>query len=438
MPFELLVLVVGALLIVMALSGSVLQRLPLSTSLFYLAVGVMLGPECAGLIRVDFARDAPWLERVTELAVLLSLFTAGMKLRSRITDAAWAMPLRLASASMLLTIGALTLVGYFVLKLPLGAAMLLGAVLAPTDPVLASDVQVEHAGDRDRLRFALTGEAGLNDGTAFPFVMLSLGLLALHPLGNLGLHWIGVDLLWAVAAGLGVGFALGTGLGRLVVYLRSRHKEAVGLEEFVTLGLIALSYGAALLLHAYAFLAVFAAGLSLRRIERKASGEDVPGNVLLEQSADELHEVATAPEHAPAFLAQTVLSFNEQLERVVEVALVLLLGALLRWEYFSLPVLASAGVLLFVIRPAAVVLGLIGTERSRSQTVLVSWFGIRGVGSMYYLAFAVQHGLPPHLAEQLTAVTLVVVALSIVLHGISVTPFMNLYAKRHTGDSARA
>ncbi|HEY6555980.1 MAG TPA: sodium:proton antiporter [Polyangiaceae bacterium] len=438
MPFELLVLVVGALLIVMALSGSVLKRLPLSTSLFYLAVGVVLGPECAGLIRVDFVRDAPWLERVTELAVLLSLFTAGMKLRSRNKDAAWTMPLRLASASMVLTIAALTLVGYFLLKLPLGAAVLLGAVLAPTDPVLASDVQVEHAGDRDRLRFALTGEAGLNDGTAFPFVMLGLGLLALHPLGNLALRWIGVDLLWAVAAGLGVGAALGTGLGRLVVYLRSHHKEAVGLEEFVTLGLIALSYGAALLLHAYAFLAVFAAGLSLRRIERKGSDEDVPGNVLLEQSADEVHEVATAPEHAPAYLVQTVLSFNEQLERVAEVALVLLLGALLRWEYFSLPVLASAGVLLLVIRPAAVVLGLIGTERSQSQTWLVSWFGIRGIGSMYYLAFAVQHGLPPHLAEQLTAVTLVVVASSIVLHGISVTPFMSLYAKRRTGDSARA
>ncbi len=436
LSFEVLMLAVGGLLVVMALSGSVLKRLPLSTSLFYLAIGVAVGPECAGLIRVDFIRQAAWLERAAECAVLISLFTAGLKLRSRMTDVAWVMPLRLATLSMALTIAALTLIGWLLLGLRLGAAVLLGAVLAPTDPVLASDVQVEHAGDRDRLRFALTGEAGLNDGAAFPFVMLGLGLLALHPLGTFGARWMALDVLWAIAAGLGVGAALGTGLGRLVIYLRSHHDEAVGLEEFVTLGLIALSYGLSLVVHAYGFLAVFAAGFSLRRIERKKSGDDAPGDVVLEQSADEVHEIATAPEHAPAYLAQTVLSFNEQLERVAEVAMVLLLGVVLRWEYFSVPVLVTAALLLFVVRPLAVILGLIGAERSRSQTVLLGWFGIRGVGSLYYLAFAIQHGLPAPLLAQLTAVTLVTVALSIVCHGISVTPFMTLYAKRHAGGSA--
>ena len=431
MSFEVLMLAVGGLLLVMALSGSVLKRLPLSTSLFYLAIGVVVGPECAGLIHVDFTRHSAALERAAECAVLISLFTAGLKLRSRMTDVAWVMPVRLASISMALTVAALSLIGWLFLKLPLGAAVLLGAVLAPTDPVLASDVQLEHAGDRDRLRFALTGEAGLNDGAAFPFVMLGLGLLALHPLGTLGARWVAVDLVWAVAAGLGVGAALGTGLGRLLIYLRSQHKEAVGLEEFVTLGLIALSYGLALVVHAYGFLAVFAAGFSLRRIERKKSGEDAPGDVVLEQSADEVDEIATAPEHAPAYLAQTVLSFNEQLERVAEVAMVLLLGVMLRWEYLSAPVLATAALLLLGVRPLAVMLGLIGTKRSRAQTALVGWFGVRGVGSLYYLAFAIQHGLPAPLAEQLTAVTLVTVALSIVCHGVSVTPFMALYAKRH-------
>jgi NhaP-type Na+/H+ or K+/H+ antiporter len=247
-----------------------------------------------------------------------------------------------------------------------------------------------------------------------------------------------VDLVWAVAAGLGVGAALGTGLGRLVIYLRSHHEEAVGLEEFVTLGLIALAYGLALVIHAYGFLAVFAAGFSLRRIEREKSGEEAPRDVVLEQSADEVHDLATAPEHAPAYLAQTVLSFNEQLERVAEVAMVLLLGMMLRWEYFSLPVVAVVAILLLVIRPLAVTLGLIGVQRSRSQTALIGWFGIRGVGSLYYLAFAIEHGLPPALAEPLTAATLVAVALSVVCHGISVTPFMALYAKRHARESAAA
>src|SRR5882762_8553453 len=101
-----------------------------------------------------------------------------------------------------------------------------------SDPVLASDVQVETPDDTDRLRLGLTGEAGLNDGTAFPFVMLGLGVLGIHELGAYGLRWIAVDVLWAVGAGIGSGWLLGTLVGRLVLYLRRVHKEAVGLDEF--------------------------------------------------------------------------------------------------------------------------------------------------------------------------------------------------------------
>jgi NhaP-type Na+/H+ or K+/H+ antiporter len=172
---------------------------------------------------------------------------------------------------MTLTVGMITLVGAFLLHLPWGAAILLGAILAPTDPVLASDVQVATPGDRDRLRFSLTGEAGLNDGTAFPFVMLGLGLLGLHPLGACGWRWLAVDVGWAVLGGLAVGGVLGTLVGRLVLYLRRAHQEAVGRDDFLVLGLITLSYGSALLLHTYGFLAVFAAALALRRIEMHES-----------------------------------------------------------------------------------------------------------------------------------------------------------------------
>src|SRR3954467_3690766 len=136
-------------------------------------------------------------------------------------------------------------VGALVLGLPLGAAILLGAILAPTDPVLASDVQVADAGDRDRLRFALTGEAGLNDGTAFPLVLLGLGLLGLHEIGSFGWRWVVVDVIWGVAAGIAIGAVAGTAVGRLVLYLRRTHKEAVGLDNFLALGLVGLAYGAA-------------------------------------------------------------------------------------------------------------------------------------------------------------------------------------------------
>ena len=157
------------------------------------------------------------------------------------------------------------------LGLSFGAAVLLGAILAPTDPVLASAVQVESSGDRDRLRFSLTGEGGLNDGAAFPFVMLGLGLLGLHDLGVGGWRWWTVDVIWATAGGLMIGGALGALIGTLVVYLRARHKESIGLDEFLALGLIALAYGLAVLSHTYGFLAVLAAGMALQRVKEQYS-----------------------------------------------------------------------------------------------------------------------------------------------------------------------
>ena len=143
------------------------------------------------LVDIDPVRNAIALERICEIAVLISLFTAGLKLKLPWKDNRWRVPARLASVSMMLTVGGLALAGVYLLGLPLGAAVLLGAILAPTDPVLASDVQVTDADDRDRLRFGLTGEGGLNDGTAFPFVMLGLGLLGLHDLGAGGMALVG-------------------------------------------------------------------------------------------------------------------------------------------------------------------------------------------------------------------------------------------------------
>jgi NhaP-type Na+/H+ or K+/H+ antiporter len=299
--------------------------------------------------------------------------------------------------------------------------------------VLASDVQVEHAWDGDRLRFSLTGEAGLNDGAAFPFVMLGLGLLGLHELGEFGWRWLAIDVVWAVAAGLGLGWLLGMLVGRLVLYLRRTHREAVGLDDFLALGLIGLAYGAALFVHAYGFLAVFAAGLALRVIERESTGERPPADVKALASTGGQEEAATDSEKAPAYLAQAVLGFNEQLERIAEVAIVVLLGAMLLNHGLPTEALWFAPLLFLVIRPVAVWLGLLGSPVSPIQRRLIAWFGIRGVGSLYYLSYAIVHGLPPALAERLTGLTLALVATSIVVHGISVTPLMDLYARRGAG-----
>ncbi|BAC89700.1 cation:proton antiporter [Gloeobacter violaceus] len=437
MTFNLWFVIVGALFIVMALSNSILRRLPLTTSLLYLLVGLVLGPVGLGLIRLDAIEQAGLLERITEVAVIISLFTSGLKLRTPLSKKRWQLPVRLAFISMTVTVALIACAGVFWLGLPLGAAILLGGVLAPTDPVLASDVQLEDPFDSDRLRFSLTGEAGLNDGTAFPFVMLGLGLLGLHELGEGGWRWVAVDVLWATAAGLGVGWLCGLLVGRLVLYLRSRREEAVQLDDFLALGLIALSYGAALLVAGYGFLAVFAAGLALRSIELQAAGEKPSEDVqaMARQGAKE--EVPPGSESAPLFMAQAVLEFNEQLERIGEVVIVVLVGGLLA-TFLPPPaaLLWFVPLLFLVIRPISVWIGLLGSNTSGLQRRLMAWFGIRGIGSIYYLMFAITHGLPGDIARTLTAITLMVVAISIVVHGISVTPLMSLYGRRSEGKPA--
>ncbi|HEX8700808.1 MAG TPA: cation:proton antiporter [Myxococcaceae bacterium] len=422
-------IVAGALLVVMAMGGSVLKRLPLSTSLLYLVVGFALGR--FGMGQIDPYQQGVLLEHLTELAVIVSLFTAGLKLRAPFRAARWRIAVRLASVAMVLTIGLVTAAGVWLLGLPLGAALLLGAVLAPTDPVLASDVQVESPFHRDALRFGVTGEAGLNDGTAFPFVMLGLGLLGLHPLGAGLWRWAAVDLVWAVVAGLGVGTALGHAIGWLVLYLRRTHREAVGLDDFLALGLIALSYGVALLIHAYGFLAVFAAGLALRRIESKSSFDKTPVATEPAQPAPLSAEEARDPEHSPAYMARAVLDFNEQLERMCEVSMVVILGVILAGLPLPFEVFWFAPLLFLGIRPLAVLASLAGSSASHAQRGLTSWFGIRGIGSLYYLFHALNRGVEEPLARQLVPLVVWVVAASIVVHGISVTPLMQRYERRY-------
>ena len=426
--FTLGCIIAGVLLIVMTLGGSFIGRLPLSAAMLYLGVGMAVGPWGWGLVKLDAFKNVALLERLTEVAVLISLFTAGMKLELPLKDRRWRIPVQLATVSMLVTVAAITALGVWVLDLPLGAAVLLGAILAPTDPVLASDVQVANPGDRDRLRFGLTGEGGLNDGTAFPLVVLGLGLLGLHDLGDYGWRWWTLDVLWAVAGGLGLGYVLGTAVGRAILYLRVRHREALGSDEFIALGLIALTYGLALASMTYGFLAVFAAGLALRRVDEPAALQTAsPASINLVKP-----EVSTAAE--PAHMMRAVQRFNSQLESFAEVGIVLAVGVLLATVKFRSEVLWFVPVLFLVIRPLAVGAALLGTPVTGAQRWLMGWFGIRGIGSLYYLLYAISHGIKPVLAQQLLSITLAVVVASVVAHGISVTPLMKRYEARKAGE----
>ena len=432
-----LFLIIGVMFILMALSSTLLKRLPLTASIFYLAVGLALGPVGLGLIRIDPTSQAVLLEHLTEVAILISLFGAGLQLRTPLLDGRWKLPVRLAVGSMLITVGLITAVGYFGLGLPIGAAVLLGGMLAPTDPVLAADVQVEHPWDQDRLRFSLTGEAALNDGSATPFVLLGMGLLGLHEIGDGGWRWAVVDVIWGVPGGLLLGGLLGTLVGRLIIYLRREHNEAVGLDDFLSLGLIALTYGLALWLQVLGFLAVFAAGLALRRMERESNGDRAADEIKAMVSAGDAIEVATNAESAPTYMVETALGFTQQLERIGEVGIVLLLGAMLATGHFSFEVLWFVPVLFLIIRPISVWLGLLGSATTNLQRRLMAWFGIRGAAAIYYLCFAINHGLPAPLADRLISLTLAVTSISIVVHGTSVTPLMDFYSRRKKSRAER-
>ncbi|HYQ72267.1 MAG TPA: cation:proton antiporter, partial [Gammaproteobacteria bacterium] len=363
-------------------------------------------------------RESALLELLTEVAVLISLFAAGVKMPVPVSFARWRTPVLLAFLAMAITVALVAGFAHYLLALPLGAAVLLGAIVAPTDPVLATEVQIRRPGDRDRLRFALTCEAGMNDGSAFPFVMLGLGLLGLHDLGTFGLRWVLVDMLWATAAGIAIGVLAGSGLAHLVARLRRRRPAPVLLDDFLGLGLIGAVYGLSLLLGAWGFLAVFFAAVALRQTELKLDADALPAGM---------------PDtgHPPHHVSEGSLVFKEHLERLSELVLILLIGGMLFLDSWSWRAAAFALFLFVVARPLCVAVSLAGTRTPWRIRGLAAWFGVRGIGSLYYLMYAIQHGLPEDLAMELIHLTLIVVTLSVLVHGISVKPVM-IHFWRHS------
>jgi sodium/hydrogen antiporter len=378
-----------------------------------------------------------------------ALFISGLKLRLPPTHHAWAAVYRLAGPVMLLCIAGVAAFGHWILGLSPPLALLLGAVLAPTDPVLAGSVSVSDAADRDRLKYALSGEAGLNDGTAFPFVVLALAWKG-HTISDAGsiARWVLLDLLWAVGAALIAGYLLGLTLGKLSIMQRSQQRDTEAPSDLAALALIALSYTVGHLLHSWAFLAVFAAGVGLRRAElgivaatphpeiSRPQVSHPPAEHLV--SAKVNPEELEAPAIAAGVLVAETMSFGTTVERILEVVLVTLVGAAVGsyWDYRALPI---AFFLFFVLRPLGVYVLLLGTKTSALQRWLIGWFGIRGIGSLYYLAYA-QNSLSKHgdVAGTLAGLTLSVISLSILIHGTSATPLLALYERRVRAASARS
>lgn len=421
-------ILIGILMLARGLATTTIARLPFTSAIVYLGVGLLLGPLALGIFSIDPLKQSHLLETLTEIAVLISLFSAGVKMPVPIRRERWAPAIRMAWVSMSVSVGLIAAFACLVLKLPLGAGVLLGAILAPTDPVLATDVQVRHADDRDKLRFTLTCEAGMNDGSAFPFVILGLGLLGVHELGDYAWKWVAVDVLWATCVAIAIGYAGGAALGKLSWMLRGKEPKHEVLDDLVGLGLIGVVYGLSVSAHAWGFLAVFFAGVALRQTELVLSGahKDRQGLLVPDQQA----AGAPADPQAPMTVSAGSLVFKEHLERLSELTLVLLLGGMVGKGDWNWHTWGTALFLFIVARPLSVVIGLLGSSASWRIRGLTGWFGVRGIGSVYYLMYAINHGLPHSMARHFIEITVVVIMMSILVHGTSTNPIMERFWRK--------
>ena len=436
--------VLGILLLILALASAYLRWLPVTTSLIYLGFGLLIGQLGVGLWDMDFLHIAGWMEHLTEIAVLVSLFVSGLKLRMPLRDPAWKSAYILAGPVMLACIAGVALLCHYLLGLSWGISVLIGAILAPTDPVLASLVQVNNSRDNDRVRYGLSGEAGFNDGTAFPFVVFGLLLIEQETLASGWVtEWALHRVLWAVPAGLLSGYLLGRLIGKLAIFLRARNADtSMSPNDSLALALIALAYVGAELIGAWGFLAVFAAGLGLRHAEKDAANEsETPSEELIAKAVPHMAEGGLVPRELPLAVEKIaeprvaagvmmgdILTFGGQLERMLEVLLVTMLGVLVsvHWDWRAVP-LALA--LFLIIRPLSVWLLMPRRYLDRTQKLTVGWFGIRGIGSLYYLSYAVTHGLLPDETDDIIQLVISVVVLSIVIHGLSTQPLLRRYER---------
>ncbi|ORT56840.1 cation:proton antiporter [Streptomyces sp. CB03238] len=393
-----------------ALAAAVLPRVvfsrPFSMPMVFLAAGAAVQLLPLPVPVVDPVADRLWVEHITEVCVIVSLMGAGLAINRPPGLRSWAGSWRLLGVTMPLTIVVTAVLAWAVLDWPPAAALLLGAVLAPTDPVLAAEVRVgeptDTEEDEDEVRFTLTSEAGLNDGLAFPFVLAAVALAASAgtgwSAGWIG-GWVPSDALGKVAIGVVAGVAVGRLLGWMFFRARAAAlRLSEHMEGFVALAATFLSYGVAELLHGYGFLAVFVAACALRAAERSHGYHKV------------LHE------------------FTEQIERLLTAFLLFLLGgyvaggglAALTWQSAAVGLL-----LLLVVRPVTGWLAQLGSAAGPRERIVTAVFGLRGIGSLYYLAYALGQDDFAGLDRQLWAAVAFTVLASVALHGVTATPVIS-------------
>lgn len=386
-----------------------LKRMPLTLAILCVAVGVLVFS--TGLLSFD-PDPRTWdtaTERLTELVVIISLMGAGLKLDRPPGWRAWATTWRLLIVAMPLTIAAVAYLGWAGLGFSLALALLFGACMAPTDPVLAADVQVgpPKSGDEDEVRFGLTSEAGLNDALAFPFVHLAILAAAGGLATQAGLSdWFTIKVGWKLLAGLGAGLLIGKILGHLL--FRSRRGLSKLGDGLIALAATLIAYASAELIHGYGFLAVFVCAVTIRASERDHDFHQ------------EMHD------------------FSDQIERLLMMLLLVLFGGALANGLLSSLTWTDALIglaVVFVVRPVAGLIAMIGSGQPWRERLLLAFLGIRGVGSVYYLAYGINHGDFGD-SERIWAVVGFIILVSILVHGVTATPLLARLTQRREADAA--
>lgn len=346
-------------------------------------------------------------EVTAELCVIIGLFGTGLRIDSLTGHELWRPTIRLLVFAMPLTILALAIVGWQAAGMTLAGGLLLGAILSPTDPVLAGDVQVGPPleGGEHPVRYALTTEAGLNDGLAFPFVHLGIAVAAAGAMtAEVLVEWALLDVLYRIGIGALGGVACGLLLGRILFKWPSKNALAVTQSGVVAFAGVIFTYGVTELFEGYGFIAAFVAGLVLRR----------------QESGHRFHE--------------RLHDFSQSLEHTLTALLLVALGAAIPflWPYLDWQHAAIGIALVFVIRPLTAWLALSRTELNSRERFVIAFYGVRGIGSIYYLAYAGSH---IELVDEgaLWATVAFTIVLSIVVHGITA----GLAVERVTEPEAR-
>ncbi|HET6433115.1 cation:proton antiporter [Dyella sp.] len=438
----------GVLLLLAGLATGWIRRLPITSFWIFLAAGVVGGPWFLDQVWIDFPKHPEWVALASELALVVSLFIGGLKLRVGFRHVAWRTAWRLAFPAMLLCIGGVCVAMHLLFGTPWELALLCGAMIAPTDPVLASIVAVDDASDHDAMRGALSGEAGLNDGAALPFLILALLLLdhtGSVSDGALG-HWFFANIAWSLPVGVAVGGGIGWGLGLLGTRIKSLTNDTAP-SDFLAMAIMMLAYAAAESLSASTFLAAFSAGVGLRHAELmivarhphrhgvssgdQASPDDVGGGHAPAEFLVKRGKVGdeSGPAESIGRVVFDALSFGDTLERILAAVLVFATGAAVA-RHWSLQAIAVALLLFVLVRPLSVYLSTVGAGIPRPRRLLMGWLGVRGIGTINYMAYALTHGLNDDESGMVTALAITTVVLSVVLHGVTARPLMRWRGRR--------